>query len=333
MLGYIIKRLMRMIPQIIIISVLAFIIIQLPPGDYLTEYLNRLRASGVTIDELQVARFTRMYGLDQPLSVQYLKWIGNIITKLDFGYSFSFNRSVNEILLSRMGTTFFIAFLSFIVSWGLAIPIGIYVAVKQYSFADYFFTLMGFFGLATPGFLLALVIMYFAWSKFGVSVGGLNSPEYLVLPWNWDRIVDFLGHLWIPVIILAIGGTANVIRTLRATMLDELRKPYVTVARSKGLSEMQVLMRYPIPIALNPLISTIGWLLVWFFSGGMVVEVVLNLPTAGPVLWVSLLRQDMYTAGAYILITGVLVTVGSLISDICLAVIDPRVRFGKLEGA
>jgi peptide/nickel transport system permease protein len=322
-----------MIPQIFIISILAFIIIQLPPGDYITEYLNRLRATGVTVDEAEVARLTNMYGLDQPMSVQYLKWIGNIITELDFGYSFQFNKPVNDILLSRMGTTFFIALLSFIVSWGLAIPIGIYVAVKQYSFADYFFTLLGFIGLATPGFLLALVIMYFTWSKFGIAVGGLNSPEYLVRPWDWARIVDMLAHLWIPVLILAIGGTANIIRTLRATMLDELRKPYVTVAKSKGLSDMSVLMRYPVPIALNPLISTIGWLLVWFFSGGMVVEVVLNLPTAGPVLWVSLLRQDMYTAGAYILIIGVLVTVGSLISDITLAVVDPRVRFGGLESS
>jgi peptide/nickel transport system permease protein len=332
MLEYITKRIIRMIPQIFIISILAFIIIQLPPGDYITEYLNRLRASGVTVDEAEVERLTRMYGLDQPMSVQYLKWIGNIITELDFGYSFAFNKPVNDILLSRMGTTFFIALLSFIVSWGLAIPIGIYAAVKQYSFADYFFTLMGFFGLATPGFLLALVLMYYSWTKFGIAVGGLNSPEYLVRPWDWARIVDMLGHLWIPVIILAIGGTANIIRTLRATMLDELRKPYVTVARSKGLSEMSVLMRYPVPIAINPLISTIGWLLVWFFSGGMVVEVVLNLPTAGPVLWRALLGQDMYTAGAYILITGTLVTVGSLISDICLAVADPRVRFGHLEG-
>jgi peptide/nickel transport system permease protein len=322
-----------MVPQIIIISVLAFIIIQLPPGDYLTEYLNRLRASGATVDEAQVERLTKMYGLDQPMHIQYLKWIGNIITELDFGYSFQFNRPVNEILLSRMGTTFFIALMSFIVSWGLAIPIGIYVAVKQYSLADYVFTLFGFIGLATPGFLLALVVMYVSWSRFGIAVGGLNSPEYLTAPWDWARFVDFLEHLWVPVIILAIGGTANVIRTLRATMLDELRRPYVLVARSKGLSPLATLMRYPVPIALNPLISTIGWLLVWFFSGGMVVEVVLNLPTAGPVLWVSLLRQDMYTAGAYIFIIGVLVTVGSLISDIGLAVIDPRVRFGRLESA
>ena len=333
MLEYIIKRIIRMVPQIIILSVLAFIIIQLPPGDYLTEYLNRLRASGATVDEAQVERLTKMYGLDQPMHIQYLKWIGNIVTELDFGYSFSFNRPVNEILLSRMGTTFFIALMSFIVSWGLAIPIGIYVAVKQYSVADYIFTLFGFIGLATPGFLLALVVMYVSWSKFGIAVGGLNSPEYLTQSWSWARFVDFLQHLWVPVIILAIGGTANVIRTLRATMLDELRRPYVLVARSKGLSPLATLIRYPVPIALNPLISTIGWLLVWFFSGGMVVEVVLNLPTAGPVLWVSLLRQDMYTAGAYIFIIGVLVTVGSLISDIGLAVIDPRVRFGRLESA
>jgi peptide/nickel transport system permease protein len=332
MLGYILKRLLRIIPQIFIMSVLAFIIIQLPPGDYLTEYLNGLRASGASINQDEVTRLTRVYGLDKPLTVQYLKWIGNVITKLDFGYSFTFNKPVNDILMSRMGTTFLIALLSFIVSWGLAIPIGIYVAVKQYSIADYFFTFIGFIGLATPGFLLALVLMYYSYSKLGLSVGGLNSPEYLTKPWDWARFKDMLGHLWLPVIILAIGGTANIIRTLRATMLDELRKPYVTVARSKGLSELQVLLRYPVPIAINPILSTIGWLLVWFFSGGMVVEVVLNLPTAGPVLWRALLGQDMYTAGAYILISGTLVAFGSLISDLALAIADPRVRFGSVEG-
>jgi peptide/nickel transport system permease protein len=332
MFGYIIKRLLRMVPQIFIISVLAFIIIQLPPGDYLTERINNLRASGVTVNQDEVKRLTAMYGLDQPMTVQYVKWISNIITKLDFGYSFQFNKPVNDILISRMGTTFYIALLSFIVSWGLAIPIGIYVAVKQYSIADYVFTFIGFIGIATPGFLLALVIMYFSFTKLGASVGGLNSPQYLTRPWDWARFKDMLGHLWIPVMILAIGGTANIVRTLRATMLDELRKPYVTVARSKGLSELSVLMRYPVPIAINPLISTIGWLLVWFFSGGLIVEVVLNLPTAGPVLWRALLGQDMYTAGAYILISGTLVAVGSLISDLALAITDPRVRFGNVEG-
>ncbi len=332
MLGYILKRILRMLPQIFLISILAFIIIQLPPGDYLTEYLNNLRATGAEVNEQTVAQYTKMYGLDKPLYVQYFKWIWNIVTKLDFGYSFQFAKPVNEILMSRMGATFGIALLSFIVSWGLAIPIGIYVAVKQYSIADYLFTFFGFIGLATPGFLLALVLMYYSFTRFGVSVGGLNSPDFLTQSWSWAKFVDFLQHLWLPVVILAIGGTANIIRTLRATMLDELRKPYVTVARSKGLSELDILLRYPVPIAINPLISTIGWLLVWFFSGGMVVEVVLNLPTAGPVLWRSLLQQDMYTAGAYIFIAGVLTTVGSLISDIALAAADPRVRFGSLEG-
>ncbi len=333
MLGYIVKRLLRMIPQVFLISVLAFIIIQLPPGDYLTEYLNRLRSSGVTIDQYEVERFTKMYGLDRPLHEQYLKWITNIVTRLDFGYSFEWQKPVNEIIMARVGTTFLIAFLSFIVCWSFAIPVGIYVAVRQYSVADYFFTFLGFIGLATPGFLLALVIMYVAYAHFGIRVGGLFSPEFEPLPWSWAKFVDMLKHLWLPVIILAIGGTANLVRTMRATMLDELRKPYVTVARAKGLSEFAVLMRYPVRIAINPILSTFGWLLVWFFSGGMVVEVVLNLNTAGPVLWRALMRQDMYTAGAYILIIGTLTALGSLISDILLAVVDPRIRFGGVESS
>jgi peptide/nickel transport system permease protein len=332
MLSYIIKRLLRMIPQLFLISLLAFIIIQLPPGDYLTEYINRLRATGYSVDEYEVERFTRMYGLDQPMHIQYLRWITNIVTKLDFGYSFDWQKPVNDVITARIGTTFFIAFLSFVVCWSFAIPVGIYVAVKQYSIADYFFTFLGFIGLATPGFLLALVIMYVAFDSFGIKVGGLYSPEFQTQAWSWAKFVDLLSHLWLPVLILAIGGTANLIRTLRATMLDELRKKYVTVARAKGLSEFQVLMRYPVRLAINPILSTFGWLLVWFFSGGMVVEIVLNLNTAGPVLWRALMRQDMYMAGAYIVIIGTLTALGSLISDILLAVVDPRIRFGSMEG-
>jgi peptide/nickel transport system permease protein len=332
MLSYIIKRLVRMIPQLFLISILAFTIIQLPPGDYLTEYLNRLRASGVSVDEYEIERFTSMYGLDRPMYVQYLRWITNIVTRLDFGYSFDWQKPVNEVLTARIWTTFGIAFLSFVVCWSFAIPVGIYVAVKQYSVADYFFTFVGFIGLATPGFLLALVIMYVAFDSFGVKVGGLFSPEFMAQEWSWPRIADLLRHLWLPVLILAIGGTANLIRTLRATMLDELRKQYVTVARAKGLSEFQVLIRYPVRLAINPILSTFGWLLVWFFSGGMVVEIVLNLNTAGPVLWRAMMRQDMYMAGAYIVIIGTLTALGSLISDILLAVVDPRIRFGSMEG-
>ena len=232
-----------------------------------------------------------------------------------------------------MGMTFFIAFLAFVVCWGFAIPVGIFVAVKQYSLADYFFTFLGFIGLATPGFLLALVLMYISYAVFGIRVGGLYSPEFETQAMSWAKFVNLLQHIWLPVLILALGGTANLIRTLRATMLDELRKQYVTVARSKGLSEFQVIMQYPVRIAINPILSTFGWLLVWFFSGGTVVEIVLNLNTAGPVLWRSLIQQDMYTAGAYILIIGFLTAVGSLLSDLLLAAVDPRIRFGAMEAA
>ena len=333
MLNYIIGRLARMIPQIILISVLAFIIIQLPPGDFLTEQINRRRAAGTPVDEAEIQRLTNLYGLDKPMYVQYYRWVRNIVTELDFGYSFLWQRPVNDILLSRMGMTFFIAFLAFVVSWGFAIPVGIYVAVKQYSVADYFFTFIGFIGLATPGFLLALVLMYVSYAVFHIRVGGLYSQEFEPLPMSWAKFVDLLKHLWLPVIILAIAGMANIIRTLRATMLDELRKQYVMVARSKGLSEYQVIMQYPLRIAINPILSQTTYLLAWLFSGGTVVEIVLNLNTAGPVLWRALLQQDMYTAGAYILILGVLYSLGSLLSDLLLAAVDPRIRFGAMEAA
>jgi peptide/nickel transport system permease protein len=333
MLNYIIGRVARMIPQIFLISVLAFFIIQLPPGDFLTEQINRRRATGSTVDEAEIQRLTNLYGLDKPMHVQYYRWMRNIVTELDFGYSFLWQRPVNEILLSRMGMTFFIAFLAFVVCWGFAIPVGIFVAVKQYSLADYFFTFLGFIGLATPGFLLALVLMYISYAVFGIRVGGLYSPEMETQPMSWAKFIDLLKHIWLPVLILALGGTANLIRTLRATMLDELRKQYVTVARSKGLSEFQVIMQYPVRIAINPILSTFGWLLVWFFSGGTVVEIVLNLNTAGPVLWRALIQQDMYTAGAYIMIIGFLTAVGSLLSDLLLAAVDPRIRFGAMEAA
>ncbi|MGD0003558.1 MAG: ABC transporter permease [Anaerolineaceae bacterium] len=333
MLNYIIGRIARMVPQVILISILAFIIIQLPPGDFLTAQIQRLQASGVTVDKAQIKLLTETYGLDQPMYIQYTRWIWNIVTKFDFGYSFLWGQPVNDILLGRMGMTFFIAFLSFIVCWGLAIPAGIFVAVKQYSIADYFLTFLGFIGLATPGFLLALVLMYICYAKLGLQVGGLFSPEFMPLPMSWAKLLDLLKHLWLPVLILALGGTATLLRTLRATMLDELRKPYVTVARSKGLSEFQVIMQYPVRIAINPILSTFGWLLVWFFSGGTVVEIVLNLDTAGPVLWRALINQDMYTAGAYILIIGTLTAVGSLLSDLLLAAVDPRIRFGNMGAA
>jgi peptide/nickel transport system permease protein len=333
MLNYILARLLRMIPQLLLISLIAWVIIQLPPGDYLTIHINNLRATGLTIDQAEIDRLTNMYGLDQPYWVQYGRWMTGIFTRGDFGYSFTFGKNVNTIIGERMGMTFFISFLAFVVCWGFAIPIGILVAVKQYSVLDYFFTFLGFIGLAVPGFLLALVLMWISYKYLNMPVGGLFSTDMVTAPWSWAKLSDLLAHIWLPVIILAIGGTANLIRTLRATMLDELRKQYVTVARAKGLSEWRVLISYPVRIAINPILSTFGWLLVWFFSGGTVVEIVLNLDTAGPMLWKSLMQQDMYTAGAYILIIGALTTVGSLVSDLLLAAVDPRIRLGKLEAS
>jgi peptide/nickel transport system permease protein len=331
MLSYIIQRLVRMVPQLLLISILAFVIIQLPPGDYLTEYMNRLRSSGATVDQAEVERFTRMYGLDRPMYQQYVKWVGNIVTELDFGYSFEWQKPVNDVIGDRMPLTFLIALFAWIVSWGIAIPIGIFAAVKQYSIADYFFTFVGFIGLAVPPFLLALVIMYVAFDSFGMRVGGLFSPEYQLQGWSLAKVWDLLQHMWLPVLLLAIVGTANIMRTMRATMLDELRKQYVTVARAKGLSEWRVLLSYPVRLAINPILSQTMYVLPWLFSGGMVLEIVMNLPTAGPAMWTSLMAQDMYLAGSYILIIGTLTALGGLVSDILLAAVDPRIRFGGLE--
>jgi peptide/nickel transport system permease protein len=333
MFSFIIRRLLRMVPQLFLISILAFVIIQLPPGDYLTEYLNRLRSTGATIDEAEVERFTQMYGLDRPMYMQYLKWIGGVVTELDFGYSFDWQKPVKEVIGGRMVLTFLVALFAWIVSWGIAIPIGIFAAVRPYSIADYFFTFIGFLGLAVPGFLLALVIMYVAFDSFGIRVGGLYSPEYQLEPWSVAKFKDLLQHIWVPVVLLAIVGTANIMRTMRATMLDELSKQYVTVARSKGLSQMQVLMKYPVRLAINPIISQTMYVLPWLFSGGIVIEVVLNLPTAGPAMYSALMLQDMYLAGSYILIIGALTAFGGLISDILLAVVDPRIRFGAVEAS
>jgi peptide/nickel transport system permease protein len=331
MLSFIVARLLRMIPQLFLISLLAFIIIQLPPGDYLTELINRLSQTGAELDQAQIARWEEMYGLDQPMYTSYIQWIGKIVTRLDFGRSPRNNRRVKDIIMDRMPYTFGIALASAIFTYAMSIPIGIYVAVKQYSLGDYFFTVLGFIGLAVPGFLLAMIVMYTAYSRFGMRVGGLFSADYQLAPWSWAKFKDLVQHVWVPIVLLGIGGTANMIRTMRATMLDELRKQYVTVARAKGLSERQVLMRYPVRLAINPIISSSMWLLPYLFSGGMIVEIVLNLPTAGPSMYDSLMGQDMYLAGAYILVIGALTSLGALVSDVVLAVIDPRIRFGGVE--
>lgn len=332
MLSYILQRILRAIPQLFLISVLAFTIIQLPPGDMVTYQLQRLRASGVEVDEAQAELLMRQYGMDKPMPQRYLLWIGNIITRFDFGYSYTFEKPVAQVIWERMGYTFAIALFAAIFTWVVAIPIGIFAAVRQYSIADYVITFLTFVGLAVPAFFLAMIIMYVALTKFGIRAGGLFSPEYMVQPWSWGKFLNLLSNMWLPIILLGTGGVAGTIRTMRAMMLDELRKQYVTVARAKGLAELLVIMRYPVRLAINPIISGLMWLLPWLFSGSIILGIVLNLPTAGPALYASLRQQDMYMAGAYVVITGALTALSAIFSDVLLAMSDPRIRFGGVEG-
>ncbi len=323
---FIIRRLLLMVPTMFAISVVAFIIIQLPPGDFVTAYMARLASTGETIDQQVLDALRERYGFDQPVYVQYLRWIGGVVQG-DFGQSFEWDRPVNELIWDRLGLTLIISVSSLLFTWIVAFPIGIYSAVKQYSPGDYIATFFGFLGLAIPDFLLALVLMYIAFKYFNQSVGGLFSPEYVDAPWTWEKVGDFLGHMLIPMIILGTAGTAGLIRVMRANLLDELRKPYVITARAKGLPEWKVILKYPVRVALNPFVSTAGWILPTLVSGSVIVAVVLSLPVAGPLLLRALMSQDMYLAGAFILLLSVLTLIGTLVSDIVLAWLDPRIRY------
>jgi len=327
MLGYVVKRILLMIPTMIGISIISFFIIQLPPGDYLTSVLAMMADSGQAVDPAEIARMRAVYGLDDPIIVQYWKWISGIVLRGDFGYSFEWGRPVSELIWGRMGATLGVSFAALLFVWAVSLPIGIYSAVYRHSIADHFFTFLGFLGLAIPNFILALTLMFISYKYFGQSVGGLFSPEYIGEPWSWGRFWDLLSHLWIPVIVVGTSGTAALIRILRANLTDELSKPYVTTARAKGLTEFQVIMRYPVRIALNPFVSAIGWVLPQLISGVTITAIVLNLPTAGPLLVRALVSQDMYLAGSFILLMGILTLVGMLISDLLLAALDPRIRF------
>ncbi len=326
MLVYILKRVLWMIPSLFAVSFLAFVLIQLPPGDFVTNYIATLAASNEVVDQNAAAALRERFGLDEPMLVQYGKWIWGILTRGDFGLSFEWQQPVSGLIWERMMLTLVLTLSTLIATWAIALPIGVYSAVRKYSIGDYLFTLVSFLGLAIPSFLLALVLMYVAVVVWGQDVGGLFSEEYQNAPWSWGKVLDLIAHLWIPVIILAISGTASLIRVMRANMLDEINKPYVTTARAKGLSEFHLLVKYPVRIALNPFISTISWLLPNLISGSIVVAIVLNLPTAAPLLLQSLMSQDMYLAGAFVLLICALTLIGSLISDILLALVDPRIR-------
>ncbi|MDE0478850.1 MAG: ABC transporter permease [Gammaproteobacteria bacterium] len=325
---YVLRRLLGMIPTLAVISVLVFIVIQLPEGDIVTSTLDRLSATGVEMSDDRIRNLRAQYNLDQPLPVQYLSWIGNFITG-DMGFSYLYARPVNELVWERLGYTLLVTVGALLFTWLLALPIGIYSAVRQYSIADYAFTTAGLIGLATPNFLIALILMYLGYTWFGLSFGGLFSPEFLNAPWSWARFLDLLAHLWIPVIVIGTSGMAVTMRLMRANLLDELRKPYVTTARAKGVPPLKLLLKYPVRIAINPFISTIGLLLPALISGEAIVGVVLNLPTTGPLLVQSLITQDMYLAGSLIMLLSVLTVTGMLLSDLLLAWVDPRIRYER----
>ncbi|TVQ23313.1 MAG: ABC transporter permease, partial [Spirochaetaceae bacterium] len=307
----------------------AFVIIQLPPGDYLTSYVMQLRSSGTEVSEAEIAALTRQYGLDRPLSAQYLMWARNIVTRGDFGRSFNWNRPVSEIIWERIGITALIGALALLFSIVVAIPVGIMSALRQYSFGDYLFTVFGYIGLATPNFLMAMILLFFTFRFFGVNIGGLFSPEFMDAPWSVARFIDMLNHLWAPVIVLGTADAAGLIRVMRGMMLDELRKQYVVTARARGLKESKLILKYPVRVALNPVASTIGWRIVAIISGAPIVAVVFSLPTTGPVLLRALMSQDMYLAGALVLLLSTMTVIGTFISDLVLALLDPRIRLGE----
>lgn len=333
MARYILKRLLYVIPTMWIISILVFITIQLPPGDYVTEMLEDMRnmqTGGATWSpEFQEAMRER-YGLNEPMHVQYGKWISNIMLHGDFGYSFQYSEPSEKIIKDRIGMTLVVSFASFVFTWMVALPIGILSAVKQYSLADYIFSFIGFLGLATPGFLIALVLMFVAFKYGNASLSGLFSPEYETAPWSVAKVLDLFKHLWIPMIIIGTAGTAGLIRVMRANLLDELHKPYVDAARAKGLPEWKLLIKYPLRHAMNPFVSALAWVLPGLIAGEAIISIVLNLPTTGPVLLEALKQQDMFLAAGFLMLLSLLTIFGMLLSDILLAWVDPRIRYDAM---
>lgn len=325
MLAYILRRLLGMIPTLLVISMLVFVIIQLPPGDYLESYIAELQSQGESVDEQKIAFLREEYGLDRPLYQQYLVWLGGMLQG-DFGYSFEYNLPVTEVVGDRLFLTVLISVVTILFTWAIAFPIGIYSATHQYSWGDYGLSFIGFIGLATPNFLLALVMLYFANVYFGTSIGGLMAAEYIDAPWSMDKMISVLEHLWIPVVVIGTSGTAGMIRRLRANLLDELQKQYVVTGRAKGLPPGKLLIKYPLRVSLNFFIADIGNLLPTVISGAEIVAVVMSLPTTGPILLAALQSQDMYLAGSFLMFLAVLTVFGVLVSDIALAILDPRIR-------
>ena len=328
MLGYILRRVLIMIPTLFVISIVSFFIIQLPPGDFLSSYAAQLNAQGDTISVEALDNLRERYGLGEPVYVQYYKWMKGIFTRGDWGQSMEWQKPVKDLIWERLALTIMLSLGAILVSWLVAIPEGVYSATHQYSIPDYVMSIISFVGVGTPGFLLALIVMWVAMSQLGLNVGGLYSEEYILAPWSMEKVADMLKHIWIPVVIIALESTAGSIRTTRANLLDELNKPYVETARAKGLTEGKLVWKYPVRVALNPFFSTVGWSLAALISGQTLIAVVLSLQTTGPMMLRALLSQDMYLAGSFLLLLSTLTVIGTLISDILLAWVDPRIRLG-----
>jgi len=326
MFRYLTHRVLIMFPTLLAISAIVFVIIQLPPGDYLSSYVAELQSQGETVNEDKIAFLREQYGFDRPMWQQYGLWVLGMLQG-DFGYSFEFSLPVSEVVGDRLWLTFMVSMSTILFTWIVSFPIGVYSATHQYSWGDYGLTFLGFLGLATPNFLLALVLLYIANTWFGTSFGGLMEPEFIGRGWSWAKAMSVLEHLWVPVVVIGTSGTAGMIRRLRANLLDELQKQYVITGRAKGLPPTRLLLKYPLRMALNPFIADIGNLLPQVVSGAAIVSVVLSLPTTGPMLLDALRSQDMYLAGSFLMFLASLTVVGVFLSDLALAALDPRIRF------
>jgi peptide/nickel transport system permease protein len=332
MIDFLFRRISAGILTIWAASVIAFVTIQLPPGDYVTAYVANLQSTGTIVSQEEAIALRMQYGLDQPMYVQYFKWMG-LMMRGNFGMAMEYNRPVREVIGDRMTLTIIVSVAAVFFIWALALPIGIFSAVRQYSVLDYIFTFIGFIGIAVPNFMLALLVLYIGFKYFNAqSIGGLFSPQMSLAPWGWEKVVDLMRHLPLPAVILGLAGMAEVMRIMRANLLDELRKPYVVTARAKGLAEHRVILKYPVRAALNPFVSTIGYIFPFIVSGSIIVSLVLSLPTVGPLLFKALIAQDLFLSGTILLLLAILTVVGTLISDLLLMWIDPRIRYG-MEGS
>lgn len=326
MVNFLVRRALFMILVLFAVSIISYVVMELPPGDFATTFVQSITESGGVVDKDMVDRIRATYGLDKPLITRYFKWITGF-ARGNLGYSFFWKAPVADIIASRFAASMILSLSATFLAWIIAFPISLYSATHQYSFFDYVFTLIGFIGLAIPNFLLALILLFLGNKYLGISIGGFLSIEYMGAPMSWGKMVDLAGHVLVPIIVIGTAGTAGLIRIIRANLIDEINKPYVVMARAKGLGELRLLLKYPVRIALNPFISSIAWILPAMIAGEAITSIVLGLPTAGPLFIDALMNQDMQLAGAYVMLISIFTIVGVFVSDILLAILDPRIKY------